>query len=401
MAGPITWRTVQGASLADASRPMEVAQRSISAAFGGLESLVSDQQQLAQNRVDAGREANVQAFLERLQGAESVDAVNALKASGELDSLRNLLTPKDLVRVRGAEDNRAAALMQQTVAKRSFESGEAAAKYAPIKDQILASYLSGDPAQQSKAKQMLEANPGIPGMADMVKTMADFDAQQMQRNLTAQLNPLKIEEAKGNIAAAAARRDADAEARNLAKLQQEALNTRAALDAKMQLMKDTGNVYAEGVYDPSDAAQVSELFKASNLSPEKKAAMMSRLAKMAQGEELSYVDGNNKLAKLKVQLPLSMVKQAVLGAQDEVLPFFSGDAKHNTPFGWNEGAANNMEVNLRNGLKQFYQQDMGVDAKGKPLGSATQNKVVADYKHFMEVIKGKALNASFPVPSKK
>lgn len=375
MAGPITWRTVMGQSLAEAGRPMEAAQRSISSALTGLGSLVSEQQQLNQNAVDAGREANVQAFLERLQGAQSVDDVAALKSSGELDTLRSALTPKDLVRVRGAEDARATALMQQAAAQRTFASQEAAAKAAPIKDQVLTLFQSGDPANRAKAQELIAANPQFQ-WADTIKTMADFDAQKQQRDFAAQMNPLRLQEAQSNIAAAAANREASVEQRNAAKLAQEAAMAAAKLEQERQYLKETGNEYADGLLTPDRAPELLEFMTKNGIGDDvgERQAVIKRFLEMNGKVEIDRIkevvgkDGKVKYEKVKDSVPISFARarEAIAGSKDQMVNL------------WNQGYANTAESNLKASLKATMPMQT-VDGR-----AYTQNKAAFDYDQYME-----------------
>lgn len=166
MATPITWQNVQGRSLAEAATPLQYAAQNIGSAFDKLGGVYKDYQAQQQKQIDLADEANVQNLLERLQGAGSVDDVAALRASGELDSLRAALKPKDLAKVRGAEDARVTALMQQTTAKNTFDDTVAKRAAEPILEQFRLAGLNGDEATQAR---LLAENPNIRGWATAVE----------------------------------------------------------------------------------------------------------------------------------------------------------------------------------------------------------------------------------------
>lgn len=396
MAGPITWRTVMGASLADASRPLEAAQRSINSGISGLASLVSDQQQVAQNAVDRTNEANVQAFLDRIQGAQSVDEVNALKQSGELDALRAALTPKDLVRVRGAEDIRTKSLMDQLTSKRNFESAEAAAKAAPIRDQAMSLFLSNDPVKMAQAKQIIEANPQIQ-WADTLKTMNELQAQAQERQHRAQLQPLQLEAQRLTIDTTKENLTNSREDRAARKAAEATAAAQAVIDRNLETLRKTGNPYAlAGVWTEDRAPELMEFLTKNNVgTPEKRQAMVNRLIKMGNQLEVeSQVEikdakgkgtGKYQTVKEAMPIPFGTVMQAALASEDELLPFFTGSltlGDNNTFWGWNEGRANNLEKNLKALAKQQVQ---GVREDGKPLP-----KLAWDYQKYFEQVQEKS-----------
>ena len=388
MAEPITWRTVMGASLADASRPLEAAQRSINSGISGLASLVSDQQQVAQNAVDRTNEANVQAFLDRIQGAQSVDDVNALKQSGELDALRAALTPKDLARVRGAEDLRTKSLMDQLTSKRNFESAEAAAKAAPIRDQAMSLFLSNNPVKMAQAKQIIEANPQIQ-WADTLKTMNELQAQAQDRQHRAQLQPLQLEAQKLTIDKAKEEQTNSREDRAARKLQEAAAAEQERIQREQQFLKESGNEYAEGLFTPERSNDLMEFMTKYNIGDDvgERQAVIKRLLDMREGLEVERVkqvvdakgkpvlkNGQPTFEVVKDRIPLSFAraKQAVLGSQDQLFNW------------WNQGYADSAEENLRASLRATMPMET---QDGR---SYMQNKAAFDFDQYMQNRKGAA-----------
>jgi hypothetical protein len=350
-----------GASLSEASRPMEAAQRAIQGGIGGLQTLVADQQQIAQAGVDRGNEANVQKFLDRLQGARTPEEVLALQQTGELDTLRSALTPKDLARVRGAEETRAASLMQQLTAKSTFETQQAAAKAAPIKDQIMSMYMTGDPAQQARAKELFAANPNIPGGAELVKSMNAFDQDKATRDFQAKLNPLKLQEAELSIENNKSSAAYQEEQRKLLADQRAAQATQNRLQAEAQFLRETGNVYADGVFNPNDTQALHEMMVKAGIGddPGERQAVIERLSKIAN-QELEYRDADGKIRKQSIPVPMSLARQAILGSKDQMFNL------------WNQGYANTMEKNLRASMRA------GLENKDAP-----KNQVVKDFEAYM------------------
>ena len=186
MATPITWQNVQGRSLAEAATPLQYAAQNIGSAFDKLGGVYKDYQTQQQKQVDMAAEANVQGFLERLQNVRSPEEVAALQASGELASLRAGLRPQDLAKVRGAEDARVTALMQQTTAKNTFDDVLAKRAAEPIFEAFRLAGLNKDDATQAR---LLAENPQL-RWADLVANDQALERKQAEQKRLDELAPL-------------------------------------------------------------------------------------------------------------------------------------------------------------------------------------------------------------------
>jgi hypothetical protein len=306
---------------------MEAAQRAIQGGIGGLQTLVADQQQIAQAGVDRGNEANVQKFLDRLQGARTPEEVLALQQTGELDTLRSVLTPKDLARVRGAEETRAASLMQQLTAKSTFETQQAAAKAAPIKDQILSMYMTGDPAQQARAKELFVANPNIPGGAELVKSMNDFDQVKATRDFQAQLNPLKLQAERQNLESSKSNAAYQEEQRQMLADERAAKAIQAKLDAETKNLRDNNNIYADGVLQAGDSQELSDaLMKAGVKDPGERTDIIKAIFENAT-YTTEGTDAKGNRIKQTVPLPKKVAMDAAMSAYNGWFSTAGGSAK--------------------------------------------------------------------------
>lgn len=269
MATPITWQNVTGPSLAQAAVPMESAAKLILGGFDRAGETLTEYNKQQQAIEDRGAEAQVQSFLERLQRVRSPDEVAALQASGELDALRAGLRPQDLAKVRGAEDNRVASLMQQTTAKNTFDDSVAKRAADPIFEQFRLAGLNGDEATQAK---LLAANPQLRGWAAEVEkdkalerklieqARADRLAPYTEANTIAEseLKAVQLSNAKR------ANNDAEEERRlsiRLAQEQEKYLNDQNQKEAELgKVAKKLGLPV-----DPSGRARVSEYTKEQKL----------------------------------------------------------------------------------------------------------------------------------------
>jgi hypothetical protein len=123
MAGPITWRTVNGPSLAEAGRPMESAQRSFDNAFTGLGGVLKQQEATDQANWNQVRENNTQDFLNKLYSAQGADGFKALQDSGELDRMLAANGAQiDRAAARSAMDGRLGTLQQRDVAGINYKN---------------------------------------------------------------------------------------------------------------------------------------------------------------------------------------------------------------------------------------------------------------------------------------
>ena len=277
MATPITWQNVQGRSLAEAATPLQYAAQNIGSAFDKLGGVYKDYQTQQQKQVDLGDEANVQNLLERLQGVGSVDDVAALRASGELDSLRAALKPKDLAKVRGAEDARVAALMQQTTAKNTFDDTVAKRAAEPILEQFRLAGLNGDEATQVR---LLAENPNIRGWATAVEQDKALERKLVEQKRADELAPLTQANAvmEGKLKgvqlsnAERANNDAEEERRLSIRLANE---QQKYLDQQNQRETELGKVAQRlGLpVDPSGRARVGEYTKEQKLALDNEAIL--------------------------------------------------------------------------------------------------------------------------------
>lgn len=366
-----------GASPADAARPLEIARQSIGDAFGQFMNVIKDREGFIQKQADTAAEANVQGFLDRIQGARTPEEIAALQESGELDTLRAGLRPQDLARVRGAEDARLTSVMQQTTARNTFEDQALARSRLPLINQAAMLAAQGDKAGLEKflggndlgdeAKFITQLQSTLDARANRERQQVvqrredeNFWHQQTLRPFEVAAKALSVQASQEQIAAAQ-------ENRALSKKQREQLEAAGKIEAERQLLKDTGNVYSDGVFNPNDTQELTEMMVKNGIgdSAGERQAIIKRLTGAAN-QELEYVGADGKLAKKTIPVPLSLVKQAILGSKDQVF----GD--YFIPNGWNQGWANSTEENLRAAMRA------GLENAGAP-----KNQVVKDFEAYM------------------
>ena len=160
------------------------------------------------------------------------------------------------------------------------------------------------------------------------------------------------------------------------------LQAAAKAAGEISLLRDAGNVYVDGVFNPNDTQSINEFMVKNGIGndADARAAIIKRISNLGGEYELDYVDGNNKLAKKKVPIPLSLVKQAILGA--------SGGFLWNT----DDDFADSAEENLRKSLRTVSEQQLGDGRVYK------QNKAVFDFDQY---VKARVNSSENPAPGTK
>lgn len=370
----ITWQTLIGPSLADAARPMESAARMLDNAFGGAMKVVDDQaMQLKTEKVKAD-EGRVQAYMDAVQGAGSVEALDALRKSGRLGELRAaILNPENAARVRGLEDRRTTELQQAWTANQAFNDRLATEAERPLLAEFNSVLQSND---LDAAEGWIAANgTKLRDSSVLMKALNDArtaaDKKQVEafdRNMKAavdsqnllrlqadrELDPLRKRQLETQIQAQS---DAAAAARTARQRDEAALAQAAAAaqaQANLQMLKDLGNPLAvSGVFDPSNTAAFMDEARKSGAdwNPDEAAAVAKVLGDL-RGYTVGYMKpGTNEVVQEQVPLSNSLVRQALLSTQ--------------TPMsGWlgfnDDGFANEFKKNLQAALNKTRE----VRAKG-------------------------------------
>lgn len=145
MAGPITWQNVNGASLADALRPMESAQRSFNGAFDGLGELLKQRQVLEEQNWQNGKVNNTNAALNAVNQFATPEEFQAAQKSGVIAQLMAANGAQmDQQAVRAAADGRLGILQQRAKLSGEYQDAAIERAAAPFADAYKAATLSGD-----------------------------------------------------------------------------------------------------------------------------------------------------------------------------------------------------------------------------------------------------------------
>ena len=135
--GIITWQNINGPSLAEATRPMEVAQRSFENVFGGLGEVIKKREVTDAANWDQTKINNTNALLNASQEARTPEEFAAREAQLR-QQLLGYGAQVDPVAVRAALDGRMATLQQRAVAGIDYQNKVTDNREAPIRDSIAA-----------------------------------------------------------------------------------------------------------------------------------------------------------------------------------------------------------------------------------------------------------------------
>ena len=176
MAEPITWRTVNGPSLAENFRPMEGAQRAILGSFDQLGNVLKQQEATDQANWNQTKENNTQDFLNKLYSVQGPDKFKQLQDSGELDRMIAANGAQiDRAAARSAMDGRLGVLQNREKQGWEYQDASTDRSQLPIVQQILTHAAAGD---KDKAMALMQANPDLrmpaPLMDSIVKGDRDF-----------------------------------------------------------------------------------------------------------------------------------------------------------------------------------------------------------------------------------
>lgn len=211
MSNPITWRNVQGPSLADAARPLALAEQSFGRAFDSLGGIIKGAEDTQAANVVAQKTANTQSFLNELAKFRTPEALEAARTDGSLDQIRaGYGNNIDQNIARSALDGRLDTLYKQTKTAAEYKDYALDREQAPVRDQVLAFAAQGNAAG---AKAILEANPKLRNAAEMYKAVVSgerdltkFTREGEKFALDQKLGEVKIKGAESDLLTDVARR---------------------------------------------------------------------------------------------------------------------------------------------------------------------------------------------------
>lgn len=369
MATPITWRTVNGPSLAEASRPLAYAQQAFAGAFDTLKGTLKESEAFDQALWKRQDQAATQDALSKIYQAQNVDQFNALNQSGVLDQAT---APNgaviDRAAVNALRDGRVGTLQDRAVREIGFKNTMLdAAQEADVRAINLMALQ--DP---KRAQEMLAQRPDLREAVNLARTIDSrtqtltdrdrattrfgFDtaeetrrtAEEAQRAL---LRPFAVKNAQ-NEQELFPDRKREAELRNqgLENTNNNADLVRQEIQARIRASNETSNaarltaeradrdrVAAQEV-KKLDLALQDNLYKGGLLTPDSlpdlaaltntnkiggkdggdaRSYLMERISNLAKnGITRTTIGQDGKPVSVNVPVPLSVVKAALLSSTD-------------------------------------------------------------------------------------
>lgn len=159
MAQPITWRTVTGASPADAARPLALGAQQLNYGFENLQKLVSGAEDNDRKNWENMKQVNTQNFLDQLATAKTPEELAAMQQAGTLAQLRQGFGNQvDRSAIRSAEENRLNTVRQNVLAGQEYGDKQLDRAQLGTVEQIRALAAQGKTAE---AQALFDANPDL------------------------------------------------------------------------------------------------------------------------------------------------------------------------------------------------------------------------------------------------
>lgn len=371
---------------------MEGAGRTVNNAFDIFGNVLKQREQQDAAAATNLQETNKQTYLDRLASAKTPEELAALQQGGELDALRAALSPQARAAVRGQEDTALVNLRNQVTQRLAFEDSTLARQRMPKINEAKALIAAG---RYAEAQSILDKEDlgDESGLATGIKTgqrgdkefqfkVADEAHKAAARPLELEGKKVSIEAGRNSIAASRASVAAAEEQRKLAADQRLQAQVAARAAANVELLSKMGNSYASGVFDPNSTGDLMKMMTDNGIGDDvaERTAIVKRVSNLREFE-LPYTDPTTgKTGTRKVPVPLGVVREAILGSQDQ---WFNMK---------DEGWANEVEKNIR---KRMTETVMMRDGAGKEVAVP---KVAFDLDQYLQTRMQAAEN---PLVSKK
>jgi hypothetical protein len=196
MAEPITWRNVTGPSLADASRPLQIAQQSLTSGMGNFVDQLKSMEATDAANFEQVKKNNTNEFMNRLmeaQTAEQFGNMNSGNAMGKM--LAGYGAQIDQAAARTALDQRLGTLQDRDVRGITYNNTMLDEKQAPMVREIQMLSLT-DPEQ---AKARLAENPDIRKAFELATGIDTREWLVKERGWKEEMQPLEIQGKKADI----------------------------------------------------------------------------------------------------------------------------------------------------------------------------------------------------------
>jgi len=155
----ITWRQLTGADDSGAFKALDAATKTFNSGFDAINKAIESRQLANQTREEIGRKANVAAYLDTVQQANTPEAAAALQNSQELKALGASVDPRDRDLVRNAIETRLASTRQNVTAGQTYQDTQTAWNSRDAVNSVFSKAVATkDPAQLQALADSLPAN---------------------------------------------------------------------------------------------------------------------------------------------------------------------------------------------------------------------------------------------------
>lgn len=294
MAGPITWRNIQGLSPTEAIRPLVGAQQSFDGAFDALNKVIAQREALNQANYEAQQLNAQNAYRDLLATVTTPEALAQLQQSGALQRMMEQMSPQARAGVRGAAEERLTAVQNLVKQGQQYDIGQRDFREAPEVDRINKLIQTGQFAEAESELNRLDLRQEAPlyqalrerqrgivkeGYEDNAETRAQNQDDRAERTTTEQILSSRQSRKQSGEKHQEWRRDRDN--RNLREelasaVAQAAQNHRQTV-ASLQARKSNG----EDVTIPSDTDAFNNFLNVARLTNRYPAHMLEEVRQSA------------------------------------------------------------------------------------------------------------------------
>jgi len=174
---PITWRNINGGESRGALLGLEGAGGSLDRASDAFESIFNTYGKTQEANYKAESDANTDAYLDAIAGANSAEDLERLESDGTLEGLRNV-GPIDRDAIRGQSEDRLSELYSQEKATRERELEALEIEMRPVMENIKYLHANG---QGRKADELTAQHKDKLGQLGQLDEMTDYGTEAIRK----------------------------------------------------------------------------------------------------------------------------------------------------------------------------------------------------------------------------
>lgn len=196
MAEPITWRNVTGPSLADASRPLQLAQQTLASGFNTFNDQLKSMEATDTANWEQVKKNNTNEFMNRLMEAQSAEQFGNMNSGNALGKMLSGYGAQiDQSAARTALDQRLGTLQDRDVRGITYNNTMLDEKQAPMVREIQLLSLTNPEA----AKARLAENPDIRKAFELATGIDTREWLVKERGWKEEMQPLEVQAKKADI----------------------------------------------------------------------------------------------------------------------------------------------------------------------------------------------------------